>query len=142
MAATDIRWIQRFNNFSKAFNQLAEAVELRSQRELSKLEMQGLVQGFEYTHELAWKTLKDFLEEHGGIKKIYGSKDATREAFKAELIEDGEIWMDMIKSRNQTTHTYDEETVLEIVNDVTKKYFAQFKSLHEELNRIKEEESA
>ncbi|MHB8174732.1 MAG: nucleotidyltransferase substrate binding protein [Nitrospirota bacterium] len=142
MSANDIRWIQRFNNFSKAFNQLAEATELSRQRELSKLEMQGLVQAFEYTHELAWNTLKDFLEEHGGVKKIYGSKDATREAFKAELIEDGDVWMDMIKSRNQTTHTYDEETVLEIVNDVTKSYFAEFKSLYEKLKDFKEEESA
>lgn len=143
MSAKDIRWIQRFNNFSKAFSQLAEAVELSRQRELTKLEMQGLVQGFEFTHELAWNTLKDFLEEHGGLKKkIYGSKDATREAFKAELIEDGEVWMGMIESRNKTTHTYDEKTILEIVSDITKKYFAEFKSLHEKLSTFKEEESA
>ncbi len=142
MSAKDIRWIQRFNNFSNAFGQLAEAVELSGQRKLSKLEMQGLVQGFEYTHELAWNTLKDFLEAHGGIKKkIYGSKDAIREAFRTELIENGDVWMNMIDSRNQTTHTYDEKTILEIVNDITEKYFAEFKSLHEKLNKLKEEEA-
>ncbi len=100
MSDQAIRWIQRFNHFSKAFAQLKEAVELSKQRELSKLEEQGLIQAFEYTHELAWKVLRDFLEERG-VQKIYGSKDATREAFKAGLIENGEVWMKMIESRNK-----------------------------------------
>jgi nucleotidyltransferase substrate binding protein (TIGR01987 family) len=86
MKTQDIRWIQRFNHFKKAFSQLKEAVELSEQRPLSKLEQQGLIQAFEYTHELAWKTLKDFLEERG-VQNLYGSKDATRAAFKCGLIE-------------------------------------------------------
>jgi nucleotidyltransferase substrate binding protein (TIGR01987 family) len=82
MSRRDSRWVRRFNNFAKAFAQLQAAVELSRQRELSKLEQQGLIQAFEYTHELAWKTMKDFLEERG-VQNIYGSKDATREAYKA-----------------------------------------------------------
>jgi nucleotidyltransferase substrate binding protein (TIGR01987 family) len=88
MTNLDIRWQQRFHNFSKALSQLAEAVELAGQRELSKLEEQGMIQAFEFTHEMAWNTLKDFLESRGA-QNIYGSKDATREAFKAGLIENG-----------------------------------------------------
>jgi nucleotidyltransferase substrate binding protein (TIGR01987 family) len=90
MNQQDARWLRRFNNFDKAFAQLREAVELSRQRELSKLEQQRLIQAFEYTHELAWKTMKDFLEERG-VQNIYGSKDATREAYKAGLIENGEV---------------------------------------------------
>lgn len=109
------------------------------QGDLSKLEEQGVIQVFEFTHELAWNTLKDFLESRGA-QNIYGSKDATREAFKAGLLENGETWMDMIRSRNRTTHTYDEATVLEIVDAVTEKYFAAFNALQVKLNKLKEEE--
>lgn len=139
MTAKDIRWIQRFHNFSKAFSQLAEAVELAEHRKLSKLEEQGMIQAFEFTHELAWNSLKDFLESRGA-QNIYGSKDATREAFKAGLIENGEIWMDMIRSRNLTTHTYDESTALEIVKAITDNYCSAFKGLQVKLNTLKEEE--
>ncbi len=139
MTAKDIRWLQRFHNFSKALSQLAEAVELAGQRDLSKLEEQGMIQAFEFTHELAWNTLKDFLESRG-VQNIYGSKDATREAFKAGLIENGETWMDMIRSRNLTTHTYNESTALEIVEAVRDNYYRAFNALQVKLNKLKEEE--
>jgi len=80
MENKEIRWIQRFDNYSKALLQLNNATELANERELSELEKQGLIQAFEFTHELAWNTLKDFLIDLGN-KDIYGSKDATREAF-------------------------------------------------------------
>ena len=140
MAATDIRWIQRFNNFDKAFVQLKEAVDLAEQRELSKLEGQGLVQAFEYTHELAWNTLKDFLENRG-VKNLFGSKDTTRAAFKAGLIENGETWMQMIESRNLTTHTYNEATAAKIISAVTGLYFAEFEKLQIRLAALKKEEA-
>lgn len=78
-----ICWRQRCNNYGKALTQLREAVELAKQRPLSKLEDQGLIQTFAFTHELAWNTLKDFLENRG-VQNLYGSKGATREAFKSE----------------------------------------------------------
>jgi len=109
MSDQDIRWIQRFNHFNKAFSQLSDAVSLAQQRPLSKLEAQGLIQTFEFTHELAWNTMKDFLESRG-ISDLYGSKDVTRQAFQTGLIENGEVWMDMIVSHNLTTHTYNEAT--------------------------------
>ena len=136
MENLDIRWIQRFDNYTKALTQLKSAVELANERDLSELEKQGLIQSFEYTHELAWKTIKDFLNEKGN-KEIYGSKDATREAFKYELIDDGEIWMDMIKSRNDTSHTYNEETANEIAREIKNYYFSAFEILFEKLTSLK-----
>jgi nucleotidyltransferase substrate binding protein (TIGR01987 family) len=138
MTAKDIRWIQRFNNFSKAFAQLKDAVELAKQRPLSNLEEQGLIQAFEYTHEMAWNTLKDFLEERG-VKNVYGSKDATREGFKAGLLEDGEVWMDMIKNRNLTSHTYNEDTAREIASATIHSYFKAFSDFLTRMEKLKAE---
>ena len=85
------------------------ASALAERRDLSDLERQGLIQAFELTHELAWNTLKDFLAARGSSEKLYGSRDATRAAFAAELIEDGEAWMMMIEHRNESSHTYNDE---------------------------------
>jgi nucleotidyltransferase substrate binding protein (TIGR01987 family) len=135
----DVRWIQRFNHFSKALGQLQSAVKLARQRPLSKLEDQGLIQAFEFTHELAWKTLKDFFESRG-VQDLYGSKDATRQAFKSGLIQNGEIWMDMINSRNMTSHTYHEATAAKIVSAIQKAYFAEFETLQKRLEALKQAE--
>ena len=118
---------------------MKNAVVLSKERPLSKLEEQGMIQAFEYTHELAWKTMKDFLEDKGN-DSLYGSKDVTRAAFKLGLIENGDIWMDMIKSRNQTSHTYNEENAVEIVNDIINNYFKNFISLFEKFSQLKDEE--
>ena len=141
MTAKDIRWIQRFNNFEKAFGQLSDAVELAAERELTDLEKQGLIQAFEYTHELAWNLLKDFLESRGA-QNIYASRDASREAFQTGLIKNGETWMEMITSRNQTTHTYDEETVEEIKKAILNSYYFEFEALQATFQKLKEEEQA
>ncbi len=136
----DIRWQQRFSNYQKALLQLQSAVTLSKQRELSLLEKQGLIQGFEYTHELAWKTMKDFLEYRGATEQIYGSKDATRQAFSLALITDGEVWMQMIKSRNLTSHTYDEETIQGIVDLILGSYIVHFEAFESKLSEILEDE--
>ena len=134
----DIRWIQRFNHFIKALSQLKEAVVLAQERPLSKLEEQGLIQAFEFTHELAWNTLKDFLEERG-VQNLYGSRDTTREAFKTGLIKNGEAWMNMIQSRNLTSHTYDEATAAAIVSLIRSIYFIEFDALRTKLDELKKE---
>lgn len=125
MSSPDIRWIQRFQNYRMALARLTDAVRLASQRSLSDLEQQGLVQAFEFTHELAWKVLKDFLLDQG-IMNVIGSKDATREAFQNGLIADGEAWMDMIKARNLSSHTYKASVVEEIVRDVLSRFHPAF----------------
>ena len=139
MSELDIRWIQRFNHFTHAFSQLRKAVDLAQQRPLSELEEQGLIQAFEYTHELAWKTLKDFLESRG-VSNLYGSKDTTREAFKQGLLGNGETWMDMIKSRNLTSHTYNEETAQAVVQAICTSYFPEFNQFLAAMERLKVEE--
>jgi nucleotidyltransferase substrate binding protein (TIGR01987 family) len=138
MNTQDIRWIQRFHNYQKALGQLQQAVELSRQRSLSTLEQQGMIQAFEYTHELAWNTLKDFLEARG-TANLFGSCDTTRAAFSAGLIEQGELWMQMIQSRNQTTHTYNEETAEQIVSAVTSAYVAEFAVLRAKLTQLEAE---
>jgi nucleotidyltransferase substrate binding protein (TIGR01987 family) len=122
MAAEDVRWRQRFGNYLKALNQMARFIEKGN---LSELEEQGLIKSFEYTFELAWKTLKDFLE-YSGQSDIYGSRDVIRKAFQLELIQDGDGWMDMLKSRNKTSHTYNEKTAREICTAVTSQYYQLF----------------
>jgi len=124
----DVRWKQRFSSFKKALIQLEDAVILSQQRNLTKLEKQGVIQAFEFTHELAWNVLKDFLDNQGN-QFIKGSKDATREAFKVALITEGEQWMAMIQSRNISSHTYDEETAERLVIAIINDYFPLFKVL-------------
>ena len=119
----DIRWEQRSSNYRKALAQLQKFID---KGKLSDLEEQGLIKAFEYTYELAWNTLKDFLE-YKGQTGIYGPRDAIRKAFQLGLIEDGEDWMDMFRSGNQTAHTYNEETSKEVCGAVTNRYFALFK---------------
>ena len=140
MSDKDVRWLQRFANYQKALIQLDNAVKLSKERELSRLEGQGLVQGFEFTHELAWNTLKDFLQYKGNNEGLYGSRDATRQAFKLGLLDDGQVWMDMIKSRNKSSHTYNEETAQEIMDLIIHSYLNQFLKLRDTLTKLKEKE--
>lgn len=134
MSDQDIRWQQRFANYKRAVGQLQSAVELSQQRQLSNLEKQGVIQAFEFTHELAWNVLKDFLQDQG-TQNIKGSKDATREAFKVELITNGEQWMAMIQSRNISSYTYDERTAEQLVNVIIEHYFPLFIELQTEMEK-------
>jgi nucleotidyltransferase substrate binding protein (TIGR01987 family) len=126
--AQDIRWKQRFSNYTSAFQSLTEAVELSQQRALSSLEQQGLIQSFEFTHELAWKMLKDYLE-YQGITNIVGSRDASRFAFQNELIQDGEVWMQMIAARNQTSHTYNIKVAQAVVESILLQFYPALNQL-------------
>ncbi|MCI0495375.1 nucleotidyltransferase substrate binding protein [candidate division KSB1 bacterium] len=130
----DIRWMQRFNNYSKALDQLTKFIE---KGELNELEKQGMIQAFEYTYELAWNTMKDYFEDQGETT-IFGSRDAFRLAFKRGLIENGEAWMAMITSRTLTSHTYNEEIAEEIVADIATVYFQEFVALRSKFETLKD----
>lgn len=133
MATHDIRWQQRLQNFSMALQQLESAVNLAKQKKLSDLEKQGTIQAFEFTHELAWNVIKDYFEYQGNMS-ITGSRDAVREAFQKGLIVDGDAWMEMIKSRNKTSHTYNKAIAEEIVDKITLLYFPEFVKFQIKMN--------
>jgi len=135
MTAQDIRWIQRLNHFSKALGQLTKFIE---KNDLNELEKQGLIQAFEYTYELAWNTIKDYFEAQGDVN-ILGSRDAFRLAFKRGLIEDGETWMEMVKSRSLTSHTYNEDVAESIAASIFNSYFSKFVTLKAKLDQLRKE---
>lgn len=130
---TDIRWQQRLANFTRVLAELSEAIALTKQRPLTKLEQHGLIQAFEYNYELAWNCIKDFYQFQGETD-IQGSRDAIRLAFSRGLISDGELWMNMIKSRALTSHTYNQDTANAVADDVLKRYYPAFIELHQVLN--------
>jgi len=134
MPERDIRWLQRFSNFRKVAQQLDDAIALGRSRELSKLEKQGVIQAFEYTYELAWNTLKDYLRWQGN-SDITGSRDTIREAFSVGLIDDGESWMRMLADRNRTSHTYNEETAEQILAAIDCCYHGLFTSLRKRMTK-------
>jgi len=107
----------------------------RKKAALSDLEEQGLIKSFEYPYELGWNTLKDYFAYQGNTELI-GSRDAIQQAFKDRLIEDGETWMEMFKSRNKTTHTYNEETENEVVQAVLSNYYKLFISLEKKMKSL------
>ncbi|WP_310557978.1 nucleotidyltransferase substrate binding protein [Flavobacterium sp.] len=124
MENQDIRWKQRFEHYSNALKLLNIAVAMDFEK-MDDLQKEGFVQRFEFTHELSWKLMKDYLNYQGNFE-INGSRDAIREAFKVGLIQDGEVWMEMIKSRNLSSHTYEEATLRQILENVSQKYIQEF----------------
>ena len=126
----DIRWKQRFDNFQRALHQLTLATQLAEQRPLSDLEQQGLIQGFEFTHELGWNVLKDYLEMEG-IQGLVGSRSTVREAFKRGLVRDGETWMDMIEKRNLSSHTYNQAVANTLASAILDRYYPAFLELQQ-----------
>jgi len=127
----DIRWKQRFSNYNKAVMQLTEFLE---KGELNKFEVQGLIQCFEYTFELAWKTMKDYLEQEG--YEVKSPRSAIQTAFQIQLITDGHTWIDALNKRNLMAHTYNEDVANEAELLITEKYYPVIKEL---LSKLREE---
>lgn len=130
--AQDLRWKQRFENYQVALNHLKHAVT--EVEDPSDLEKEGTIQRFEFTHELAWKVMKDYLE-YEGITGISGSRSATREAFNKGLISEGQKWMDMIESRNTTVHTYQAEILEREYRLIVEVYFPLFKQFQQKMQQ-------
>ena len=129
--ATEERSRQRFENFTRALGLLREALAI-PEDEMSDLEREGLVQRFHYTFELAWQVLADGLEREGVALDVATPRRAVREAFAAGLLDDGQLWFDMIADRNRTVHTYDETRLEAVVANVRARYLAAFEALHAE----------
>ncbi len=113
----EIRWKQRFQNLKKAFSQLQRGLNIAKPNDI---ELQGIIQSFEFTFELSWKTLKDFLKNKG--VDVSFPRDVIKEAFHHQIIDNGEIWLDMLENRNLIAHTYDEKRAIEVISLIREKY--------------------
>ena len=139
MEQQDIRWLQRFSNYRKALQKLAAAVEIISKQidwdeEVDDLLQEGLIQRFEYVHELAWKVMKDY-EEYQGYTEIRGSRDAIRQALSIGLIDNDE-WMDSIADRNRTSHDYDNQSADSITESIIHTYYPLFRQFEQKMHSI------
>lgn len=143
MSNEDIRWIQRFNNYRKALARLGEAVVLAEERDLSDLEQQGLIQGFEFTFDLAWKTLQDYLRHQKLPNDNGGPNVIIEQALADGIIKGDEVWKTMKKSRDLTSHSYNGETADDIAENILDTYLGLFIQLETRLRleQINEEKN-
>ena len=139
MALPEKRWIQRFDNYLSVLQHLESFIAIKEMRSLSVAEEFAIIKAFELVFECAWNILKDFLQEKG-YSQIYGSRDAIRLAFRVGLIEDGEIWLDMIKKRNNTAHVYDEVTAQGVSLVISDEYMKEFRNLKTKFEELKDTE--
>jgi len=130
MANSDIRWQQRFKNFETALINLQESV---AQKKHSDLEKAGVIQYYEFTFELAWKTLKDYLEEREVLAQY--PRDVIKESFKYNLVRDGDIWLDMLQKRNLMSHTYNKKNAQLAFSLIVDSYLAELKDVYEILKK-------
>ena len=132
--SADVRWQQRFQNFDRAFVLLSEAL-VRKPEALSMLEKEGVVQRFEYTFELAWKTLKDYLDASGLVITPVTPRQVIKEAFAAKVLADGNVWIKMLDNRNLLSHTYDGLVFEAAANAIAENYLPAIASLHDYLQK-------
>jgi nucleotidyltransferase substrate binding protein (TIGR01987 family) len=124
----DVRWKQRAPNFAKAVAPLGDALK-NGPEALNDLEREGTVQRFEYAVELAWKTLKDYLEDSGIQLTPVTPKSVVKAAFAARLIPDGQLWIDILEKRNVLSHKYDQELLGEALKEIQERYLPAIEQL-------------
>ncbi len=126
----EVRWKQRFQNLKKSYEFLKEGLSLSSP---DRFQEAGIIQSFEFTFELSWKTLKDFLEGKGS--SISFARDVIKEAFAARLIKDGHLWIEMLEQRNALSHTYDRKQANDALNLIKSRYFPAIQQVYQELEK-------
>lgn len=127
----DIRWKQRFSNFERTVSLLERTLQIETP---SEAERGGLIQFYEMSFELAWKVMKDYLEEEGFSVK--SPRQAIKQAFQADLLTDGQVWMDALGDRNLTAHTYNEAIALQVVTQIRTRYFPALKQFYEIMKEL------
>lgn len=130
------RWLERLETYKKAMARLTETVLLYTHQSLSPLEKDGMVQRFEYTQELAWKLLKNYIEYQGASQKLTGSRDVIRQGVASGLLSDPDTWFDMLESRNTTSHVYDEQTEADVLDKIISQYYPVLNRLKETMEQI------
>jgi len=126
------RWKQRFQNFENAYNVLARMIDRKKLTPDDEAVEMALIQSFEFTYELAWKTMRDYLESEG-FDNIAGSKQIIRTAFQAGLIDDAESWLNAVQKRNIASHTYDENVLSEGIAFIDNDFFPLVSKLYNDL---------
>ena len=130
----DIRWKQRFQNFDRAFVLLRDALE-NGPAALNQLEKEGVIQRFEYCFELALKTVKDYLEEGGFVFGVVTPRQVLKDAYASRILEDGQVWIDMLDHRNLLSHTYSPVVFEQAVEAIHRRYLAGMEHLHDFMHR-------
>lgn len=125
----DVRWKQRFQNFDKAFKRLTDAIQIIRNEPDNVLLQAGLIQTYEFTFELAWKTLKNYLEMEGFT--VPSPRATLRQAFQCGYIQQGDVWLKALNDRNLTAHTYDDEVAKEVIADIQQTYYFLLRDLHQ-----------
>lgn len=136
------RWLYRFDNFKRAYTLLREAMEQAEEQGLTQLEKEGVIQRFEYTIELAWKTMKDYLEYQNLVFPQITPRTIIRESFAARLIKDGQTWMDALDARNRMSHTYDLAEFERVIEDIKRHYLPVVEALYFDLLEYARKEQA
>lgn len=131
-----VRWQQRFQNLTKAFSQLERGLAIKHP---SDIERQGIIQNFEFSFELSWKTLKDYLESQGVTCQF--PRDVIKKAFHHQIIAEGELWLDMLGKRNLLAHTYDEALAIESYRLIKQDFSPELKKLVQWFKKCEEHEN-
>ena len=129
------RWIERLATFQKAMLKLSDVVSLYHQHPLNEYERDSLIKRFEFTYEMAWKLMMSY-EKENGVTSVLGSKDVVRHAYHLTLIENGEAWMDMIDTRNQTSHLYDEQMAADVTDEIIHNYYPLLVGLQTKMEQL------
>ena len=116
------KWHERLVVYQNAIDRLTEVVALNKQRSLNQFERDSLIKRFEFSYEMAWKLMMSY-EKENGISEILGSRDVIRQAFKLSLINNGEAWLEMVDTRNRTSHLYDEEMATDVMDEIIYTYY-------------------
>lgn len=130
-AQSDIRWKQRFDNLQRAYQRLRWALEIHQQDPDNDLIRMAVIKAYEFTFELSWKTLKDFLAYNGIDAKL--PREVLKQAFATGLVIDGQLWIDMLEERNLMAHTYDDATARKAVDQIQERYLGGLQQLHDML---------
>lgn len=130
------RWIYRFYNFKRAFILLREAINVQKERSISQLEKEGIIQRFEYTWELAWKVLKDYLEYNGVVLETVTPASVLRAAFEAKIINEGDIWMRALDARNKMSHTYNVKVFEAVIGEIEREFLRVLEEMYLKLFEI------
>lgn len=134
------KWHERLAFYQNAIDRLTEVIALSKQHPLNQFERDSLIKRFEFSYEMAWKLMMSY-EKENGITEVLGSKDVIRKAFKMSLVSNGEAWLEMIDTRNKTSHLYDEEMVTDVMDEIVYTYYPLLVELRDVMVKMTDEEA-